>query len=495
MLNHFISRNDIPTGYDIASALGNPALFSINSDTEGYLLSEDQLQKLLSDNNYQVANQSGSSFRDIVVNTITPVGEVVVAEAAEVIPTINIDEIFEGLPEKLTGTGRRRVSTIMFNGNERDVFKKLTEKILLPVLDKGIVIKVPHGSPLTDMAIEEANQDKFTIYIWSQIEATPKLSFTPEKVWGIPVDCRDAPFTPTNEGMGLIYDEATDYVLGEVFSDCLFIHHDVVHEGSLNEFKLYRKILENTVEILSNPDARKAAIDLLVTRNMRNFTTLCLKGREEKIRNIKAQLDESTNHVNNYTEKLTQAIRTRDGHLADLPRAKEAVDMQKADFEKNFEQLCNFADVKDVQVFPDRLEIFTDTLYCVDPRSKLNHEIGKFKIRINARGRDGSIRWYNLDRSIKGYESRMQAPHVFPNGTPCLGSLEGVIPQYLAVYDFATLTQLAIAFIQSVNINDSAGAHIKRWPIAKEDWDKAREQGIEPESSEQKSYVNPPYNG
>ena len=60
----------------------------------------------------------------------------------------------------------------------------------------------------------------------------------------------------------------------------------------------------------------------------------------------------------------------------------------------------------------------------------------------------------------------MHAPHVFHNGRPCLGNMTEVIPELVANYEFAALAMVAIQFIESVNVNDSAGMHINKWPVA-----------------------------
>jgi hypothetical protein len=68
---------------------------------------------------------------------------------------------------------------------------------------------------------------------------------------------------------------------------------------------------------------------------------------------------------------------------------------------------------------------------------------------------------------VDGFEEDMNAPHVYSDGHACLGNVEDLFPELIAKRDFASALQLAIVFIESVNVNDSAGKKIDHWPVAR----------------------------
>ena len=123
--------------------------------------------------------------------------------------------------------------------------------------------------------------------------------------------------------------------------------------------------------------------------------------------------------------------------------------------------------VTNIEVDDKKIKVFTDTLYCTDPRTDILHEIGEFRIEISFNGKEDCVRWFNLTRDINGNMPDMQAPHVFKNGKACLGNAAEIFPELIANFEFAAVALVAIQFIESVNTDDSAGKHIDSWPIAK----------------------------
>ena len=69
----------------------------------------------------------------------------------------------------------------------------------------------------------------------------------------------------------------------------------------------------------------------------------------------------------------------------------------------------------------------------------------------------------------------MHAPHVFKEGKACLGNAEQVLPDLIAKYQFSIIAMYAIQFIESVNVEDSAGSRITQWPVVEKPKDERDE--------------------
>ena len=61
----------------------------------------------------------------------------------------------------------------------------------------------------------------------------------------------------------------------------------------------------------------------------------------------------------------------------------------------------------------------------------------------------------------------MNAPHVDPNGNACMGNTRDLFPALIQKREFASAVQLAIAFVEAVNVADNWGAYITNWPVAR----------------------------
>ena len=135
------------------------------------------------------------------------------------------------------------------------------------------------------------------------------------------------------------------------------------------------------------------------------------------------------------------------------------------DFGREFDKLRSMKKVIKVEVGSSNIVIYTKTLYCKHPNTKRIHEIGKFKITIPTTN-GGSVKWENLTRRVDGHQSKQMAPHIWEDGSACLGNTQQVFPELIAQYEFSTVAMIAIEFVESVNISDGAGKHLGNWPIA-----------------------------
>jgi hypothetical protein len=125
---------------------------------------------------------------------------------------------------------------------------------------------------------------------------------------------------------------------------------------------------------------------------------------------------------------------------------------------KEFDRLLAMRKVRDVEVTHNAIVVHTNMIYCIDPRTNLVHEIGKFQIHLNF---SGTVQFFNEIRT-----GRFHAPHVNEAGNPCLGNIRTVMPDLIHQRQLASAAQVAIAFLESVNVNDGWGQHINRWPVA-----------------------------
>ena len=127
-----------------------------------------------------------------------------------------------------------------------------------------------------------------------------------------------------------------------------------------------------------------------------------------------------------------------------------------------------FSKIVDIKITSDGnyLVCTTKTIYARHPQTKKYHQIGAFKIIMSTHGRIDAkiVTFINLTKTIVGYNGdNFYAPHVSATGHPCLGTIEGTLPQLIASYDFSAAIILCIGFLEQVNIHDNWGRHIDKW--------------------------------
>lgn len=454
----------------------------------------------------------------------------------------------------------RQFSVCIKSWNGRDELKRpfiaAARKTLLPVVKKDIEIFVPHSG-----VMKPKKNGKFNVFIWSAAEDI-RGHRVPDKLWNIPVECRNSEFSPSNKlGSKVISDG--DYAVAEIIDNNLYIFHDICHYGTDNEKKIFARILEEAAKLLGRPKNGKELKDEKQKRleeTKRKYIEACAKRYDSQFKDLERNLNKWRQEIDinqqelihiligvdasqvtlecldayyknggekvlSAIDKLSEAIgqivkmdekgqknwrgeyaATKERELDNAKkiladwqrraknceektaRALQEYDRIEAQFNLlrslktdsadnkyglEFDKLAAMEKVFDVEIIGNTLKVFTDTLLCEHPETHRFHELGKFEIRIPMNGKT-DIRMYNLTRKIKadhyndGWTETMHAPHIYPDGKPCLGNMTSAFPELLARYEFSIVAMLAIQFIEAVNEDDdNAMGVIERWPEVK----------------------------
>ena len=117
----------------------------------------------------------------------------------------------------------------------------------------------------------------------------------------------------------------------------------------------------------------------------------------------------------------------------------------------------------------DQFTFTTRELFAYDPRSDLWHKLGAYEVSVNMNPGYGNhvLNIRNVSGLRRdGYDSGMHHPHVFPSGNPCVGNFIELQTDLAMNRDWRTLIDATLAFLESVDVRDTAGRHIHNWPVA-----------------------------
>lgn len=350
------------------------------------------------------------------------------------------------------------------NRHQANAYAAMATETLAPHLpdDKPIIVYA-----VERRAIQPRSDGVFHIFLWSAPSGEP-VQETPETFWDIPVNRRTHAFRFSGRGLAVTDDHG--YVVAELVDDNLYILHRCYSAESAYEQQIYRKILEEVVALLTlTPEQREARLremrEQTRDRSRQNYVAACVKRHAARKTTLEQEISEQTHRVDKLQIELVESIRRVKAAQRVLETLRPLVEGDSKTFNAEFDKLLTIPSVADVCIEQQRLVVFTDTLFCTDPRSGRKHEIGKFRIEfLLDKTDDQLVRWFNLTRCVE----RMHAPHVFEDGKPCLGNVQEIFPKLIGQYEYAAAVQIAIAFIESVNVDDSAGSKINTWPLATE---------------------------
>lgn len=347
------------------------------------------------------------------------------------------------------------VTASNWEGKEEAKFVEITRRMLTSATQKNIVLSVPHGRTRE----LPTDSSKFHVYIWSSTDTGGTMA-VPSRLFGLLVDCRDTPegqpFNFVAQGIPIFDTEGHE--CAAVTDNALYIYHDICERGSERELKIYAEILKRCAAILRG-DVQ--SIDELTKKV---YVGYCGERISKELKQLEREVKDMGSQCEKVRKQYIESMRQLD---VTSRRIVQLSEMDKHDvtvFDKEFDHLASMEKVKSVSIRGSKtLTVLTDVLYCKHPKTKKYHEIGAMNISINMEG--GDMRIYNCTRRVDAYQRGMHAPHVFPRGDLCQGNLAKTIPQLLARYEFTTLVMLAIQFIESINLSDSAGSHLGDWPL------------------------------
>jgi hypothetical protein len=266
----------------------------------------------------------------------------------------------------------------------------------------------------------------------------------------------DTPRTqPKGTGVPVLIER--DEVTAELFGSNLYIYGQPFSRVTTRTAARYSKILRAAKE-------QFAISRGLVTPEMvaDQFAAECVK--QLKIDEPTPELAEDVAAVQQAETRLvelSQNARRIEYRMLDLDA--EAEDM----LGREFDALSMMEHVRNVQVDEEEVVVSTDVIYCTNPKTGWRHRLGRFNIRLKLT-EPYEVRFLN-DNPIRWDGHWRHAPHVIDDGQPCLGNVQDLFPQLLATRNLTQAVQVAIAYLESVNPDDTWGRSIGQWPVEHED--------------------------
>ena len=255
-----------------------------------------------------------------------------------------------------------------------------------------------------------------------------------------------ADYYPYRIGTNTAYDEAGNSI-AIVYKNKIILRARI----SLEELDIVLIKLKEQVDLVTlKKEADKAKKLATVTRIV-----------EEQIYTVQNDLSAAQESCTSTQKALINFINTRTRIAIQHKQLSDNKDKSIQALYDGIESIKKLAHVLDIQVTSANIEITTDMLYV----NAYDHEfeIGEFLIKIPFFGI--SPTWHNKTRQVDAYSEGQMHPHVWKDGTACLGSATRVFTTLFEQQNYYAIAEYAIRFIQSVNVDDPAGEYIYKWPL------------------------------
>ena len=293
--------------------------------------------------------------------------------------------------------------------------------------------------------------------IESPKEGEIKVLFVQVSNWGHPDWCVKVPTQEDHNNNGNVY-VAEGYLRIEGIPNC----------PGEKTFAEVSSILDTLLPEISerDPVKRAALVEkaraVELERSKAEWIKANSKFFERTLKNTQDSIDQAQKATEKAQQEVVKQIRIREGQERKLQQLEASRPQVEAKYAEEFDRLAELPHVIRVAMDGNKIQVFTDRIYVEHAGNR--YDIGDFRLEVFTDGSNGGVLMHNLTRRVDAYNRGMQAPHVFPDGKPCLGNLKEAIPQYIGEGEYSVVVMLCVQYLQSVNTADAAGKHIDNWP-------------------------------
>lgn len=339
-------------------------------------------------------------------------------------------------------------------------------KAMAATIERPIVCK--ERSRPKNLAEPAGDRNEFSIWVWSSADRDTGRPYPPREMWGHRVYHSGLDgYLPSELGLPII-DEASGWCAAEVFRHHLFVHHALLSNDE-SDALILAEILRQATEFLMLDEAewdRHLEVNEAKARTKAEADFVLIGGGNfmKELNGKRQQLNELSKEIPEAQTRLNTLI-NRQQHLSEEVTTLEAGENETS-YEVEFDRILNHPKVTDLTIDENIIRFTTTPLFCQNPKTGIVHKMGRQQISIDTDKTDMShiVQWKCLDGKLG--RNDYPAPHVIYDGYACLGNAGTTIRDLAKKQEWEQLVWVAIQFVESVNIEDSAGKTIVEWPHA-----------------------------
>ena len=310
--------------------------------------------------------------------------------------------------------------------------------------------------------------DNYLELCFSSSGSVGMVEFTGDKILGYKVQ-------PSNKlikhsgvfDIGLFNDSSDDIIAQVTGKQMQVLVHGILSKQKNFVSKLlleYKRVLDMNEEEREAYDEKGR--EAVSSTSLNSFIEVLKGSRMNMLKEQKDKITEHQNNISKYQKDIIEMTR----QLAQSMVSVEALEKDDGWIQKKVASEMNAMrknkNILRIEIVGEKLHALTRVLFAKNPETGKIHEIGAFNITMELRRGGDMVNFRNLTRQVNAYEPGMQAPHVFPRGNACLGSIGDTLPSLIGNCEYSVALDLCVQFLQSVNTADVAGKHIEKWPLA-----------------------------
>lgn len=274
-------------------------------------------------------------------------------------------------------------------------------------------------------------------------------------------------------------DYETNTVFGLKRKNVIYITFNFLNSSSETRVKVFNEIFFKMCNVYTIKELKmfhKKYYEKMNEDIMNDFVNISVNSSKEHLNEIEEFLGKAIEEIGKLQKELMEKLKV----YGRYKQTYDYFDIKKFEKDERAKALSEFESVRSLdkvsKIFIDNeiVHVYTNNIYAKDERTDSWHDIGTFHIafgilmkNFNA---ERSINIENTKHKVKAYGGHlMQAPHVFNNGNMCAGNLVTAVNEHYKNRNIYGLILSILTFLESANVDDSAGTYINRWPEVSEE--------------------------
>jgi hypothetical protein len=184
------------------------------------------------------------------------------------------------------------------------------------------------------------------------------------------------------------------------------------------------------------------------------FVNTCVAHAESEVEQIEKEINSGVERISRLSAELRSASRSLHSARRRLLCFKAILATERAQLERDFDQLESLPQVRGVEVHGSAIRVLTDEV--IIRHEGQCYKIGRFALELDL---TQGLRVVNLENT--GDRSAWDHPHVQAN-LPCLGNLRDGFEKLLGECQIVPLVSMLVQFLGSYN-PETAYCPIEHW--------------------------------
>lgn len=322
----------------------------------------------------------------------------------------------------------------------------------------------------SDLAEKRNGNTTIQVMMWSAYEDS-EMEFPESDIAFGYKFCNDGVYKPS-EGC-ISYGDTIPLIQYDPQQQQIHFLYDVCDNETQDEIKLMEKLIYELLVIIAGNEEEyekklKEGFNRIDEIKCNQVIEKLMESEKRRQIEREEQINRDKDKIRSYREKVRQLYAKVEVNEKIVKAGGLSINDFKAKLNEEINIMKKNAKVSRIEMDNGRIIIHTNDIVCKVPDcpdGKVRYYyFGKYKVFVNLT--DGDVKFeQKIEKCHRRscWSDKCPHPHISDYGEACLGSCAPLIADCIDTYQWGILADVLVTYLESVNLQDSAGKNFYRW--------------------------------